>query len=204
MVILALFALLLQPSPPASQVVTVVLQTDIGAITIEVDSRRAPITAANFLRYVDAGMYEGGRFHRAVRPETESRTDYPIEVVQAGRRTGNGAPPDFPPIALERTSATGIRHTDGVISMARGGADTATSDFFICIGNQPTLDAGGGRNSDRQGFAAFGRVVSGMDVVRRIQQSPVAPAAGQGGTPPGRPLSQTLAPPIQILSARRK
>lgn len=203
MLIFALLALLLQPTPSNGSV-TVVLETDLGAITVEVDTRRAPITAANFLKYVDSGMYDGGRFHRAVRPETESRTDYPIEVVQAGRRTGADVPPDFPPIPLERTSATGLRHTDGVISMARGGADTATSDFFICIGDQRTLDAGGGRNADGQGFAAFGRVVSGMDVVRRIQQSPVAPDAGQGGSAQSRALSQILAPPIHVLSARRQ
>ena len=96
----------------------------------------------------------------------------------------------FPPIALERTSATGLRHLDGTISMARDGTDTATSDFFICVGDQPALDFGGGRNPDGQGFAAFGRVVEGIEVVRKIDQS-----TAQG---------QTLTPPIRILRAARQ
>jgi peptidyl-prolyl cis-trans isomerase A (cyclophilin A) len=96
---------------------------------------------------------------------------------------------EFVPIALERTSKTGLLHRDGTVSMARGGPDTATSSFFVCLGDQPSLDAGGARNPDGQGFAAFGRVVAGMDVVRRIHQSPA-----QG---------ETLTPPVRILSARR-
>jgi peptidyl-prolyl cis-trans isomerase A (cyclophilin A) len=198
-----LLALLAQSTPPDTPVI-VVFETDAGAITVEVDTRRAPITAANFLRYVDAGMYDGGRFHRTVRPDTELRSDYPIQVVQAGPREADGAPPEFPPIPLERTTLTGIKHTDGTVSMARSAADSATSDFFVCIGDQPELDFGGGRNADGQGFAAFARVVSGMDVVRRIQGSPVAPAVGEGGSAPLRPLSQLLAPPIRILKAVRK
>jgi peptidyl-prolyl cis-trans isomerase A (cyclophilin A) len=112
-----------------------------------------------------------------------------IEVVQAGvnpSREKEG----FPAIALERTSATGLKHEDGTLSMARDGPDTATSDFFICIGPQPELDFGGKRNPDGQGFAAFGRVVRGMDVVRRIQGSPAD--------------GQTLTPPVAIRSARRR
>jgi peptidyl-prolyl cis-trans isomerase A (cyclophilin A) len=97
---------------------------------------------------------------------------------------------DFPPIKLERTNKTGIRHLDGTISMARDGPDTGTSDFFICIGNQPSLDFGGKRNPDGQGFAAFGRVLLGMDVVRRIQE---APAKGQA-----------LQPPVAITNIVRK
>lgn len=188
-VLLTLLAALVQAAP---QAVTVVLETSSGSIVIEVDTARAPVTAANFLRYVDAGMYDGGRFHRAVRPDTETRTDYPIQVVQASRRAGPDARAGFAPIALERTSVTGIKHIDGAVSMARVGPDTATSDFFICIGDQPELDFEGRRNADGQGFAAFGRVVSGMDVVRRIQTSPV------------RPGSQVLVPPITIVKAARK
>ena len=115
--------------------------------------------------------------HRAVRPETESRTDYPIEVVQAGRRTGADVPPDFPPIPLERTSVTGLRHVDGVVSMARGGADTATSDFFICLGDQPTLDAGGDatptdRASPRSGGSSRGWRSSAASSSRRWRRQP--------------------------------
>ena len=172
----------------AAEPVRVRLVTGLGEIDLELDLARAPVTAANFLRYVDAGRYDGGRFHRTVRPDTEVRKDVPIEVVQAGVAPGREAE-DLPPIALERTAATGLRHVDGAISMARDTPDSATSDFFICLGDQPALDHGGARNPDGQGFAVFGRVVAGLDVVRRIQQ---APAEGQ-----------SLTPPVAILSARR-
>jgi len=177
-----LLAVALAALPPAG--VRVRLRTDRGAIELLVDTARAPRTAANFLRYVEAGRYDRGAFHRTVRPDNQPGQAVKIEVVQAGPAAGR---PDFEPIALERTSVTGLRHRDGTLSMARDGPDTATSDFFICIGDQPALDFGGRRNPDGQGFAAFGRVVRGMDVVRAIQ---AAPADGQH-----------LAPPVRILSA---
>jgi peptidyl-prolyl cis-trans isomerase A (cyclophilin A) len=188
-----------QVSAPASpQLVMVVLETDKGTIEIEIDLARAPITAGNFLKYLDGGFYDGGRFTRTVRPETENRTDYPIQVIQAtinpARRTEA-----FPAITLERTKTTGILHKNGVISMARTAADTATNQFFICIGDQPELDFGGKRNADGQGFAAFGRVIIGMDVVEAIQRSPVAKS-----TQDKTALTQNLAPPIAISKARRK
>lgn len=179
------------PGPQASAApVIVVLETEKGAIEVAVDVARAPGTAANFLKYVDEHLYDGGRFHRTVRPETESRTDYPIQVIQGSRARGGSG---FGAIPLERTRDTGLKHLDGVISMARGAtADSAASDFFICIGDQPELDFGGRRNADGQGFAAFGRVVGGMEIIRAIQGSPV------------REGSQNLMPPIAIVSARRK
>jgi len=173
---------------PVATPVTVRLETSLGSIDLEVDVAHASGTAANFLRYVDAGSYDGGRFHRTVRPDTEVRQDVPIQVIQAGvapEREAEG----FPPIPLERTRDTGLRHVDGAVSMARAEPDSATSDFFVCIGDQPSLDFGGARNPDGQGFAVFGRVVRGMEVVRAIQ---AAPAEGQ-----------KLAPPITILSVRR-
>jgi peptidyl-prolyl cis-trans isomerase A (cyclophilin A) len=173
---------------PAAAPVNVVLETELGPITIEVEGARAPITTANFLKYVHGGFYDGGRFHRTVRPNTETRADVPIQVVQGGIDPAKRAQ-GFPAIPLERTSATGLKHLDGTISMARDGADSARSDFFICIDDQPSLDFGGPRNADGQGFAAFGRVTAGMDVVRRIQAAPVAGA------------TQNLAPPIRILKA---
>lgn len=157
----------------ASDIVTVAIETSIGTIDVEIDSTHAPITAANFLRYVDAKMYDGGRFHRAVRMDNQVRKDVMIQVIQGGRnpeqaRTQRG----FGEIALERTSVTTLKHVDGAISMARGNTpDSAVSDFFICVGENPSLDFGGGRAADGQGFAAFGRVVRGMDVVRKIQGS---------------------------------
>jgi peptidyl-prolyl cis-trans isomerase A (cyclophilin A) len=176
------------PAPAAP--VVVVLETEMGEIEIAVDVARAPGTSANFLKYVDEGMYDGGRFHRTVRPDTESRSDYPIQVIQGSRARGGRG---FDAIPLERTRDTGIKHEDGVISMARSAAaDSGASDFFLCIGAQPELDFGGRRNADGQGFAAFGRVVKGMDVVRAIQASPV------------REGSQNLMPPIGIVRARRK
>ena len=177
----------------------VVLETDKGAIEIEIDLGRAPITAGNFLKYLDGGLYDGGRFTRTVRPDTENRTDYPIQVIQATINPARRAEA-FPAIALERTNTTGILHKNGVISMARSNAaDTATNQFFICIGDQPELDFGGKRNADGQGFAAFGRVIIGMDVVEAIQRSPVAKS-----TQDKTALTQNLSPAILISKARRK
>lgn len=194
------------PATPQTTPVVVVLETEKGVIEIEVDRARAPGTAQNFLRYVDAGLYDGGVFHRSVRPDTEPRADVPIQVIQA-RMNAERRREGFAPIPLERTSVTGLRHLDGTVSMARATADTATNEFFICIGDQPLLDFGGKRNADGQGFAAFGRAISGLDVVKAIQQSPVAPATARRGgaaassTPQN---SQTLLPPIRIVRARRK
>ena len=179
------------PPAPASRaggaLPRVALRTSLGEIVLEVDVVRAPVSARNFLRYVDAHRYDGGAFHRTVTtsPDNQPRSAVKIDVVQAGGAPGT----DLPPIPLERTRDTGLAHVDGAISMARDGPDTATSDFFVCVGAQPSLDHGGKRNPDGQGFAAFGRVVKGMDVVRRIH---AAPAEGQ-----------SLHPPVPILEAVR-
>lgn len=155
--------------------VHLVLTTNRGEIELELDAARAPLTTANFLRYVDQGLYDGGVFHRTVTLGNQPANKIKIEVIQGGINPAR-AKEDGPAIALERTRDTGLRHEDGTISMARNGPDTATSDFFICVNSQPELDFGGRRNPDGQGFAAFGRVVRGLDVVRAIQQ---APAEGQ-------------------------
>lgn len=166
----------------------VVIETESGEIYVTLEDEKAPGTVANFLRYVDAGMYDGGRFHRVVRMDNQPNDTIRIEVIQGGvnleRMTENGAP-----IPLERTSVTGLRHLDGTISMARFQPDSAVSDFFVCIGDQPELDFGGMRNPDGQGFAAFGQVTQGMDVVRAIQ----------AGVTDG----QTLIFPARINSIRR-
>jgi peptidyl-prolyl cis-trans isomerase A (cyclophilin A) len=166
----------------------VIVETELGEIEIAIDSAHAPATAANFMKYVEGRLYDGGRFHRTVRPDNQRDKPVKISVIQGAASTDRRA--DFlPPIALERTSVTGLRHTDATVSMARAGIDTATQEFFICVGDQPELDFGGKRNPDGQGFAAFGRVVRGMDVVRRIH---AAPATGE-----------TLTPPITIARVRR-
>lgn len=145
----------------------VVISTGQGDIHVTLDLKNAPVTSANFLRYVDAHLFDSSCFYRVVRPDNQPNDSVRIAVIQGGRyekeETGG-----FPPIAHETTDQTGIRHLDGVISMARWTPSTATSEFFICVGDQPDLDFGGKRNPDGQGFAAFGRVTRGMDVVRKI------------------------------------
>jgi len=177
------------PPPTATPApVRVGIETARGTIAVELDAARAPATVANFLRYVDAGLYDGGRFHRTVRPDNQAADAVRIDVVQGGPDP-SAAARAFPPIELERTKRTGLRHADGTLSMARADPDSATADFFVCIGDQPELDFGGRRNPDGQGFAAFGRVVGGMEVVREIHD---APASGQ-----------RLDPPVAIVRVRR-
>lgn len=166
-----------------------VIETELGAIEVELDAARAPVTVANFLRYVDEGYYTGGVFHRTVKrnPDNQPSNSVKIEVIQAGPNPERKQL--LPAIPLERTSKTGLRHVEGAISMARLEPDSAQGDFFLCIGDQPELDFGGKRNPDGQGFAAFGRVVRGMDVVRTIHQAPAE--------------AQRLTPPVRILRIRR-
>jgi peptidyl-prolyl cis-trans isomerase A (cyclophilin A) len=171
------------------EAVRVLIETEKGTIEVELATRKAPLTAANFLKYVDGKFYDGGRFHRTVTRTNQPKDKVRIEVIQA-RINPRREKDSLAAIKLERTNKTGMAHKNGTISMARDGPDTATSDFFICIGDQPALDFGGNRNPDGQGFAAFGRVVKGMDVVKKIQ---AAPAKGQA-----------LTPPVKILKIRRK
>ena len=149
----------------------VIIITELGDITIELYPDKAPVTVANFIRYVEEDRFKGAAFYRVVTQDNQPDNDVKIEVIQGGLFEDNH-PQALPPIKHETTQQTGIRHLDGTISMARYGPGTATSEFFICIGNQPSLDYGGNRNTDGQGFAAFGRVVKGMDVVKKIQQQP--------------------------------
>jgi peptidyl-prolyl cis-trans isomerase A (cyclophilin A) len=185
----ALAAAVALARPAAQTPVRVLVQTERGDIVLEIDAVHAPNTAANFLRYVDAGHYDGGTFHRTVTMGNQPDSPVKIEVIQAGVNADR-AKDGFPAIPLERTSVTGLRHTDGAVSMARGAPDSASSGWFICINDQPSLDFGGARNPDGQGFAAFGRVLQGMDVVRAIQRAPNTDA-------------QRLTPPVKILKAAR-
>ncbi|MHC1764381.1 MAG: beta-L-arabinofuranosidase domain-containing protein [Verrucomicrobiia bacterium] len=156
------------------------IQTTIGNIEVELDAEHAPVTTKNFLRYAQAGLYSNGRFHRTVRLDNQPTDTVRIEVIQASADPAK-TNEFFAPISLERTGETGLKHLDGTISMARSGPDSAQDHFFICIGDQPELDFGGARNPDGQGFAAFGRVVDGQEVVRKIHG---APAERQSLNPP--------------------
>jgi peptidyl-prolyl cis-trans isomerase A (cyclophilin A) len=164
------------------------MKTELGDILIEVYPDKAPITVANFLRYVDEGLFEGAVFYRVVTKDNQPNDDIKIEVVQGGLSRTAGAK-TLPPIEHETTEKTGILHKDGVISMARLMPGSASSEFFICVNNQPSLDYLGMRNRDGLGFAAFGRVIEGMDVVRKIQQQPDE--------------RQYLPKPVKILSVKR-
>ncbi len=197
------------PSRPIP--VEVVIETSFGDIGVRLEAARAPQTVANFLAYVDAGLYNGGIFHRTVRLDNNANTNLRKEAIGAGIDTAadrsklpndaisieviqGGINPERSgelrgPIPLERTSETGISHHDGTISMARLTPDSAVSDFFICINAQPELDFGGQRNPDGQGFAAFGQVMAGMDVVRTIQNQPSD--------------GQSLDPRVEIIRIRR-
>ncbi len=176
-------------APPAPAVaVRVILETSAGSILVETDPR-APITAANFLRYVDEGRFNGTDFYRGM--ELAAGTG----VVQGG--TANAPDRILPPIAHEPTSQTGLRHVDGALSMARFDPGTADGDFFIIVGNLPGFDAGRAAPGD-PGFAVFGRVIEGMDVVRAILTAPKSPTEGEGFM-----RGQMLDPRIRIVSARR-
>lgn len=173
------------PAPP----VHVVLQTTLGNIRLALDAQRAPVTTANFLRYVDAGRFNGVAFYRALKMSEE------FGLAQAGMR-GEKAN-EFEPIAHESPAVTGISHTDGAISMARLEPGTATSDFFIVVGDLVSLDGDAAQNDP--GYAAFGHVVDGMNVVRQILEQPRDPEAGGEGM-----KGQMLAEPVMIVVARRE
>jgi len=169
-ILLTLF-ILLPVSFVNAQNPEVVIHTDLGNITVEVYPEQAPVTASNFLNLVEQGVYNRSVFYRVVRMNNQPENNVKIEVIQGGLYNMERVNMN-PSIIHETTETTGIRHSDGVISMARLEPGTASTEIFICIGDQPSLDFGGDRNPDGQGFAAFGKVSSGMDVVRNIQSRP--------------------------------
>lgn len=173
---------------PVPEVARVRIQTALGDLEVELDARRAPITVSNFLYYVHAGLYSDGRFFRTVRPDNQPTNDFRIQVIQAEANPAKTN--DFhAPIVIERTRDSGLQHLAGTLSMARDGPDTAQHSFFICMADEPELNFGGRRNPDGQGFAAFGRVVKGMDVVQKLGAQPFK--------------GQLLTPPIRIQRAIR-
>jgi peptidyl-prolyl cis-trans isomerase A (cyclophilin A) len=179
--------------------IEVILDTTEGAIRFELFPDKAPVTVGNFLKYIDSGAFDEGSFYRVTRLDNQVQNAVKIEVIQGGLLESEISTP-FEPIPLERTNATGLKHRDGTLSMARGDPDSATSEFFICINDQPSLDYGGTRNPDGQGFAAFGKVTNGMDVVRKIQAMKTIP-------PDPDKLAYTsgqfLEGPVRFLSFKR-
>lgn len=176
-------------SEPLPDVVRVRLETEAGPIVVALDHKSAPVTTANFVRYVDEGRFDGTSFYRSA--VTKGTTDRGF--IQGGIRRDYKRM--LAPIAHEPTSKTGLRHEPGVISMAKGDTGAgAMGDFFITLSAQPAMDADGAD----EGFAVFGRVEQGMDVVRRIHAARTVPNAGRGAM-----RGQMLAEPVRIVSARR-
>ena len=173
-------------TPPPNPIPLVIIHTDRGDIAVGLRIYEAPETVCNFLRYADAGAYNGGSVFRTVVAETDDNPN-PIDVIQAATPSG-ADDPGVGPIPLERTRDTGLKHLAGTISMARDGPDTATSSFFIVVRDAPALDYGGLRHPDGQGFAAFGGVAGGMDVVRAIQALPAS--------------DEQISRPVKILSVK--
>ena len=164
----------------------VVIETSLGAITAEIYPDEAPVTAGNFLKLVDGKMFDqGATFYRVTRDDNQPNSEFKIDVIQGGLRGYT----ETDPIPHETTKETGLSHIDGSLSMARSEPGTASSEFFICIGEQPELDFGGRRNPDGVGFAVFGRVTAGMDIVRKIQKQ--------------KDDGQYLTEPVVILTIRR-
>ncbi len=149
----------------------VIIETDFGVIEVELYKNKAPITSDNFIKYIQENRNEGATFYRVVKQDNQPKSKVKIEVIQGGLYEDNH-PQNLAPIVHESTKLTGIKHLDGVISMARYEPGTATFEFFICVGDQPSLDFGGSEYKDNNGFAAFGKVIKGMDVVWEIQRQP--------------------------------
>jgi peptidyl-prolyl cis-trans isomerase A (cyclophilin A) len=182
------------PPPLEAGKVRVAINTGQGTILLDLEAEKAPVTAANFLRYVDQKRYDGCTFYRASRPPGATTDDY--GVIQGGLE-GNPAKV-LRPIAHEPTTKTGLKHGNGTISMGRNAPGTATSDFFICVGEASYLDADPTKPGDNVGYAAFGQVVQGMDVVKKILVMPTSPTKGVG------PMKgQMLEPRVPITSMRR-
>ena len=169
----------------------VAIKTPRGTIIVELEPRRAPLTVANFLRYVDARSYDGGTFFRAARTPGAAKDGTIVGAPDAKVRP-------FPPIAHESTTKTGLKHLNGTISLGRFATGTATSNFFICVGDQPYLDANPAAKGDNLGYAAFGRVVQGMPVVEKILSLPT-----NGETKFKDQRGQWLKPPVPITTMRR-
>lgn len=197
--LVAASALAQSPAPPAAaaaakeDLIPVEIDTSLGRIVVALDQAHAPVTSANFLHYVDTHRYDGQVFYRAMHVPDQNGADGGL--IQGGITTD--ARKLFPPIAHEPTSATGLHNVTGAISLANAGPGTGRADFFILVSDMPGLDAGG-PGGDANGFASFGRVTEGMDVVRKIWSSPVSASKGTGAM-----KGQMLDPPVKILHVTR-
>jgi len=195
LLLLATISTFFQAPVIADETVEIVLETDAGNFVVEVYTDRAPASSASFMAYVDAGLYDGAVFYRTVRKDNDRGSPI-IEVIQGGLLDEELA---LEPVAHESTLFTGIRHTDSTISLARAEPGTGGgAAFFICIGDQPGLDYGASRNPDGLGFAAFGRIIEGMDVVRAIHKMDASSPSESEYT-----NGQMLTEPVRIDSARR-
>jgi peptidyl-prolyl cis-trans isomerase A (cyclophilin A) len=186
-------AALVDGPAPQQDLVPVAIDTSLGRIVIGLDKVHAPITTANFLHYVDTHRFDGETFYRSMHTPDAKGADGGL--IQAGVRSN--ALKLYPPIAHEPTSQTGLHNVAGAISMANAGPGTARADFFILLSDMPGLDAGG-YGGDANGFAAFGHVIEGMDVVKKIWASPVSDTKGEGAM-----KGQMLDPPVKIIKAER-
>jgi peptidyl-prolyl cis-trans isomerase A (cyclophilin A) len=176
---------------PTEDLVPVAIDTSLGRIVVALDRAHAPVTTANFLRYVDAHRFDGQTFYRAMHIEGDPASG----LIQGGVRSD--ARLLFPPIAHEPTTKTGLHNVAGSISMANAGPGTARADFFILLSEMPGLDANG-PGGDANGFAAFGHVIEGMDVVKKIFEAPVSPTKGEGAM-----KGQMLDPAVKIIKVER-
>ena len=170
----------------AQKTINCIIKTSLGDIAIELYPAKAPVTVANFMSYVDKKLYNGSSFFRVCTPANEATRKVKIQVIQGGNVPDSLS---LDSIKIETTKSTGLLHKNGTLSMARSGPNSATSQFFICINNQPALDYGGARNPDGQGFAAFGKVTKGMEVVKLIQSQ--------------KDTSQYLIKPVKIYNVSR-
>lgn len=184
--LLFLFLSLIFLNSNAEKPIPCIIKTSLGNIQVELYPEKAPLTVANFLNYVDHQLYNGTSFFRVCTPENEIDRKIRIEVIQGGDIQEEK---QFETIPIETTKQTGIHHLNGTVSMARDKPNSATSSFFICIGDQPELDFAGKRNPDGMGFAAFGIVTKGMKIVRKIQKQ--------------KEQDQRLIEPVAIYSVRR-
>lgn len=167
----------------------IVIETKIGNIEVELYPKQAPISVNNFLKFVDEGLFSYSHFYRVVTDNNQADTPVKIQVVQGGLYYKRGVR-KIAGIKHETTKETGILHKKGVISLARNKPGSANTEFFICVEDEPELDFQGDRNPDLAGFAAFGKVIKGMDIVEKIHQQPEE--------------KQYLKPKVRIISINRK